>query len=417
MQLSPLQSRLAASIVATVLLLLLYLSLFNPQFALAQDITPGSPITLDEATVWDGAEGELEMRDAMYNPEFQAFDRSIIGRQAASLTSLTNNVPASLNIQSGSSSVFSFDSSQLSSREASPLELRGEPASGDNEERGLSKRASMVYVSANTCLQPSSTSNASSTPPQLTLYVSNSTANTSPGPSADASQQVALTFTEGAVMYNVTTSDIVYVAVAANNVSSDFTGVYNVQIAASVNAWYHSYNETNTEELFWVDSDTKSVLLITQNLTSSHDKLVEQQFTTSKPYVMFAQNIDNPSINGLQYSYCGLNNNAQIAAVRNGQTNTQVTTGITRRGPGGLPKQQFYFDGLNSSASYMGILARNIDNSSNVNVVGGGGSVFRATQFQTKSSMFFLFYNSATDLCYTDPDASQVTETAPWSST
>lgn len=389
MQLSPLQSRLAASIVATVLLLLLYFSLFNPQFALAQEISPGSPIILDEPMVQDGSEGELEMRDVMYEPEFQAFDRSIMGRAASGTTSLTNNVPSSMNIESGSSSVFVFDSSQLSSREAAPLELRGEPILDENEGRKLSKRASStVYISANTCLQPSSNSTTSSSPPQLTLYVSNSTDNTSPGPSADASQQQVLTFTEGAVMYNVTASDTIYVAVAASNISSNFSGVYNIQIAASIDGWYHSYNETNTEELFWVDSDTKSVLLITQNLTTNRDRDEDQQLMNNKPYVMFAQNMEDPSINGLRYSYCGLNNNAQIAAVRNGQTNTQVTTGITRRGSGGYPKQEFYFDGLNSSARYLGILAKNIDNSSSTNVVGGGGSVFRATQFETKSSEF-----------------------------
>lgn len=390
MQLSPLQSRFAASIVATVLLLLLYFSLFNPQFALAQEIGPGPPIILDEPTVWDDSEAELEMRDLMYEPEFQAFDRSILGRAASGTTSLTNNVPAAMNIESGGSSVFVFDSSQLSTREAAPLELRQESVSEANEERGLLKRASsVVYISANTCLQPLANSTTSSSPPQLTLYVSNSTDNTSPGPSADASQQKVLTFTEGAVMYNFTTSDSVYVAVAASNVSSNFTGIYNVQIAASINAWYHSYNETNTEELFWVDSDTKSALLMTQNLTTSRDRDVLQQFTNKKPYVMFAQNMEDPSINGLRHSYCGLNNNAQIAAVRNGQTNSQVTTGITRRGAGGLPKQQFYFDGLNSSTNYLGILARNVDNSSDTNVVGGGGSVFRATQFATKSSEFW----------------------------
>lgn len=410
MQLSPLQSRLAASIVATVLLIILYFSLFNPQFALAQDVGPISPIVLDESTVWDGSEGELEMRDVMYEPDFSAFDRSIMGRAASGTTSLTNNVPAAMNIEAGSSSVFVFDSTQLSSREASPLELRREPAPETSEESGLSKRASsMVYISANTCLQPSPNSTTSSSPPQLTLYVSNSTDNTSPGPSADASQQQVITFTEGAVMYNFTTSSSVYVTVGASNVSSDFTGIYNVQIAASINAWYHSYNETNTEELFWVDSDTKSTLLITQNLTTTRDKASMEEFTNNKPYVMFAQNIEDPSINGLKHSYCGLNNNAQIAAVRNGQTNTQVTTGITRRGAGGYPKQQFYFDGLNSSATYLGILAKNVDNSTDTNVVGGGGSVFRATQFETKSSEFFssfLFFipffgvgNSSGTLC------------------
>lgn len=400
-QLSPLQSRLAASVIATILLIILYLSLFNPQFALADEITHDSPIMFDDPIPLE--DRELEMRANTYEPEFQAFDRSILGRQAtADTTALTNNVPAAMNIDAGASYVFVFDSSQLSSRE---LELRGEP--GDLEEGAAREGdqmlrrqvASTVYISANTCLQPSSNATTSSEPPQLTLYVSTSSDNTAPGPSADATLQDAVTFTEGAVMYNLTTSGDVYVGVGASNVSSEFSGIYNVQIAGSVDGWYHSYNGTSTDlNLFWVDSDTSSVLLETSNLTTSGDKTVEDQVMASRPYSMFAQNNANPSINGMRYSYCGLNNNAQIAAVRNGEATTQVTTGMTKRGNGAHPKQQFYFSGLNSSAQYTGILARNVDNSTSTNVVGGGGAVFSTTQFETKSGGFRTFRRSSRTL-------------------
>lgn len=393
-QLSPLQSRLAASAVATVLLIILYLTLFNPQFALAEELSSGSPIVLDEPIPLDISQHEFEMRNTMYEPEFEAFDRSILGRAAtADTTTLSNNVPAAMNIAAGASYVFVFDSSQLSSRSAStPLELREEPAAEAEEvatdgEGTLKKRASStVYISANTCLQPSSNSTTSSTPPQLTLYVSTSADNTSPGPSQDITDQDEIPFTQGAVMYNLTTSDTVYLAVGASNMSSDFSGIYNVQVAASVDGWYHSYSETASNiSLFWVDSDTTSVLLETSNLTTSRDQAVEAAAMSSKPYAMFAQNDADPSIDGLRNSYCGLNNNAQIAAVRNGQATTEVTTGMTKRGVGAHPKQQFYFSGLNSSTNYTGILARNVDNSSNTNVVGGGGAVLSFTTFQTKS--------------------------------
>lgn len=395
-QLSPLQSRLAASVVATVLLIILYLTLFNPQFALAEELNLDSPVIFDEPMPLDISEHELEMRNTMYEPEFEAFDRSILGRAAtADTTSLSNNVPAAMNIAAGASYVFVFDSSQLSSREEStPLELRDEPAVGEevagDEEGTLKKRAtSTVYISANTCLQPSS--NSSSTPPQLTLYVSTSADNTNPGPSEDITDQDEVPFTQGAVMYNLTTSDTVYVAVGASNMTSDFSGIYNVQIAASVDGWYHSYSETASNiSLFWVDSDTTSVLLETSNLTTSRDRAVEEVAMLSTPYAMFAQNDADSSIDGLQNSYCGLNNNAQIAAVRNGQATTEVTTGMTKRGVGGHPKQQFYFSGLNSSTSYTGILARNVDNSTNTNVVGGGGAVLSTTTFQTKSGKSYL---------------------------
>ena len=97
---------------------------------------------------------------------------------------------------------------------------------------------------------------------------------------------------------------------------------------------------------------------------------------------MYAKNKDDRSIDGLKYSYCGLQKHAQIAATKNGQFSSMVSTGMTKRGPGNLPKQQFFFSGLNSSASYLGILAR--DGSEN-GFAGGGGHVFRATSFSTKS--------------------------------
>ncbi|KAH8771954.1 stretch-activated Ca2+-permeable channel component-domain-containing protein [Diaporthe sp. PMI_573] len=400
MQLSPLQSRFAASAIATVVLIIIYFTLFPPQFAFAEEISHGSPVILDDSAGLGVADTELETRDLLYEPEFDAFDRSILGEVTKRDTlSLSNNVPNQMNLAAGETLVYLFPGSQLSStQDAAALELRGEPGDSGEEEVDVfadlyeqdhvSRRATaaMVYVSANTCLQPTGNSTTSSGPPQLTLYVSNSTDNTSPGPSADASKQEVVPFTQGAVMFNFTASDDLYMGVSASNVSDDFSGIYNFQIAASVDMWYHSYNESMSDELFWVDSDTTSVLLMTQNLTTTQDKDTEQQLMDSRPYVMFAQNDAVPSIDGMRYSYCGLDNYAQIAAVRNGKETSQITTGITRRGAGGHPKQQFYFSGLNASSKYQGILARNANATTDVNIPGGGGHVLRATTFETKST-------------------------------
>lgn len=399
MQLSPLQSRFAASAIATVLLIIIYFTLFPPQFAFAEEISHGSPIILDGSTGLEDADTELDARELLYEPEFDAFDRSILGEVTKrDILSLANNVPNQMNLNAGDTLVYLFPSSELSSsHDASSLELRGQAGASDEEEDvfadlyepdHLSKRATAttVYISANMCLLPTGNSTTSSEPPQLTLYVSNSTDNTSPGPTADASKQEVVPFKEGAVMFNFTASDDLYMGVSASNVSDEFSGIYNFQIAASVDMWYHSYNESMSDELFWVDSDTTSVLLMTQNLTTTRDKDTEQQLMDSRPYVMFAQNDAVPSINGMRNSYCGLDNYAQIAAVRNGKETTQITTGITRRGAGGHPKQQFYFSGLNASSRYRGILARNANATTDVNVPGGGGHVLRATTFETKSS-------------------------------
>lgn len=417
MQLSPLQSRLAASVIATVLLIILYLSLFNPQFALAQEMNHVSPIMLEDSISLDvPADSEFEMRNAIYEPEFQPFDRSIVGRATTFDTvTLTNNVPAANNLNAGESMVFVFDNSQ-------ELELREEPAiseeASDGEEGRPRKRATTtLYISANTCLQPSANSTTSASPPQLTLYVSNSTDNKTPGPSADPTQQVIQTFTKGAVMYNMTTSDTAYVAIAAGNMSSNYSGIYNFQIGMSVDGWYHTYNETDTQELFWVDSDTTSVLLMTQNLTTSRDQKIMERIMSTPPYVMFAQSHADNSIAGMEYSFCGLSNKAQIAAERNGQATTQILTGMTKRGAGRHPKQQFYFSGLNSSTKYQGILARNVDNSTNTNVRGGGGTVFRATEFETKSSRLYPQTTSSTFLRNSRLTSTQASATALSSST
>ncbi|KAG8159327.1 hypothetical protein KVR01_010988 [Diaporthe batatas] len=399
MQLSPLQSRFAASAIATVVLIIVYFTLFPPQFAFAEETSHVSPVVLDGSAGLELADTDSETIELVYEPEFDAFDRSILGEVTKRDTlSLTNNVPNQMNLVSGQTLVYVFQGSQLSSaQDAAALELRAEAETSEGEEVDvfadlyeqdqLPKRATatMVYISANTCLQPTGNS-TSSGPPQLTLYVSNSTDNTSPGPLADASKQEVVPFTEGAVMFNLTASDDLYMGVSASNYSDDFSGIYNFQIAASVDMWYHSYNESMSDELFWVDSDTTSVLLMTQNLTTTRDKGTEEQLMESRPYVMFAQNDAVPSINGMRYSYCGLDNYAQIAAVRNGKETTQITTGITRRGAGGHPKQQFYFSGLNASSKYQGILARNANATTDVNVPGGGGHVLRATTFETKST-------------------------------
>jgi calcium channel MID1 len=408
MQLSPLQSRLAASLLASCLLIALYFTLFSPHFAIAHNVPGNSPIVLDDADLLT-----LEPRgplDPIYEPEFAAFDRSILGRAPAGVTALTNNEAMPMNAVTGSTQLFMFTADTMPARAMSDasLELRVEnngserrstdsEGSEENEEGlapgagldGLVKRqvARTVYISANTCEQPRplAASNTTADPPQLTLYVSNADSNQSPGPLADAGSQFQVNFTEGAVMFNLTVSGDVYVGVHAPN-ATGYTGQYNFRVAASTDGYFYTYNERDDADLIWVDSDAQGALLITHNLTESTDPAVEQKIMSMQPYVMFAHNSGDKSINGLKLSYCGLQNHAQIAATKNGQFTSMVSTGMTKRGQGNLPKQQFFFSGLNSSASYLGILARDGNSSVSGNgLAGGGGHVFKATSFSTKS--------------------------------
>jgi len=134
MQLSPLQSRFAASAIATVVLIIIYFTLFPPQFAFAEEISHGSPVILDDSAGLGVADTELETRDLLYEPEFDAFDRSILGEVTKRDTlSLSNNVPNQMNLAAGETLVYLFPGSQLSStQDVAALELRGEP--GDSGE-------------------------------------------------------------------------------------------------------------------------------------------------------------------------------------------------------------------------------------------------------------------------------------------
>jgi len=407
MQFSPLQSRLAASLIASCLLIALYFTLFSPHFAVAAEVRGHSPIVIDDVD----SPSAFQARDPLdptYEPEFSAFDRSILGRAPAGVSSLPKVGAASMNVVAGTTQVFVFSVDPISARTVAEgsLELRGghnvtesqrlgdkfaerglAPDSEDSNELARRQSSRTVYISANTCQQspPVARSNTTSSAPQLRLYVSKSEANQSPGPLADNDSQFEVEFTEGAVMFNLTVSGDVYIGIHAPN-STVFNGAYNFELSASTNAYFFTYNETEEADLIWVDSDAQGALLITHNLTESSDPALEQKIMNSQPYVMFAQNKDDRSIDGLKYSYCGLQKHAQIAATKNGQFSSMVSTGMTKRGPGNLPKQQFFFSGLNSSASYLGILAR--DGSEN-GLAGGGGHVFRATSFSTKSGKQF----------------------------
>jgi calcium channel MID1 len=421
MQLSPLQSRLVASVIASFLILVIYLFLSSPHFALAAEL---NAIPLDHDATIDANRWTLEhtleetestetpeLRGDTYEPDFGLFDRGIIGRAPPGVTSVVNNVPNNQNIEPGTVVTFVFQMDSLSGRGAAEadgaLELRkrssGSPGEDgatdeDTESEGdiagdveLVRRSTTatrtLWISANTCMQPDSGSGTKTTmaPPQLTLYVSTSTDYQTPGPMGDPKKQKFFVFDEGAVMYNTTLTGDVFFSVAAPNVSTVFsTTTYNMDIAASVDQSYHTYDDASTPNLIWVDSDANATLMITGNLTDNSNELI-----STPPYTMFGYTQGDMSVVGIRNSYCGLKLYAQIGGSRSPLPANIMTTGMTRRGTGNVTKQEFYFKGLNSSTTYMGILARDTGAGSNTKrdgVAGGGGLVFRQTEFDTKPS-------------------------------
>ncbi|KAH6626391.1 stretch-activated Ca2+-permeable channel component-domain-containing protein [Chaetomium sp. MPI-SDFR-AT-0129] len=396
MRLSPLQSRLAASVAASCLLLLLYLVLFPPNFALAAELDrPSTNVGIDELnfSINPAVRGLL---DPTYEARFVDFEPSITGR-AADVIPLANNEPTPMNIDQGTTMPYVFVLPGGMGR--SRMELRSESDDagagvgvtddGDRDdtnphdsERSLRTRqeSRTVYLSANTCLQPQPVdpSKTQSEPPQLELYVSTSPDNKTPGPLADGKTQKKVVFKQGAVVFNISVSDDVYIGIYAPDTGDQFSGQYNVRLAASVDSLYYTYNDRDDADLLWVDSDSQGALLRTQNLTQS----------TDQSYVLFAHNKKDRAINGLKYSFCGLQNYAQIAAMRDGRHNTMVRTSMTKR-QGNVPQQQFFFSGLNASADYIGILAKDGEDHGNLerrqSGVMRGSEVFRQTNFSTKS--------------------------------
>ncbi|KAL1840730.1 hypothetical protein VTJ49DRAFT_170 [Mycothermus thermophilus] len=421
MSLSPLQSRLVASLVASCLLLLLYLFLFPPQFALAAELRNPSPVVFDDAEFAAGfaprAAAAAAAAGPAYDPDFSLFDRSIIGRASDGPTLLTNNEPMAMNIDPGATQNFVFSWQELSGRDAEEgrLELRGndhhhnvsqERSAGagatagrdvaedhSGEQTLVARQTSrMIWISATTCQQPqpADPSKTMANPPQLTLYISKTPANQSPGPGADRGTQDVVVFEEGGAWYKFTTDDVVYLGVHAPDMTEDSKGGFSFLLAASIDEYYYSYEADAVDDLYLVDSDSQGAILMTKDLMDSPDPVKEQQIMGTQPYALFAHNAADPAINGLKRSYCGLKTYAHMAVTNDGRSSEMIKTVVTKRGKSNIPKQQFFFTGLNASAEYIAILAQDTRGSGDLGkrqVLGQGRGplVFRETSFRTKS--------------------------------
>ncbi|KAH8821679.1 BcMID1, Ca2+ channel protein [Xylogone sp. PMI_703] len=405
---SPLQSRLAASLIASLMLILIYFTFSSSYFAYAAELdsmrqdlnyNPSS-----ELLVLDLDTDALESWDDGYQAEFVGLDRSIIGRvpTANDAMPLINNRPVLTNVPQGVTMQYMFSNaslfgdlspapagfpSPLLPRSLNGEEIRDNDGWADIRSRQLAPTANRtLYISVNTCQQPTSQDTNKGPPPQLVLYISQSENNTAPGPAGDPKTQQAFPLVEGAILLNLTASGDVYMGLSGVN-TTDYDGVWNAEIAASIDAPYHYYNDDDPN-LFLVDSDSSSALLITNNLTTAavNSSIFREWLQTPPPFVMFASSHDDTAVVGLRGSYCGLEKTAQIAATKDGQGTGLVQTGITTRGLGGLPKQQFYFNGLSVASSYYGILAMNGNSTATgTGVIGGGGKVYKAMNFTTLS--------------------------------
>lgn len=329
-----------------------------------------------------------------YVPDFVGIDRSIIGRAGDAIQALGNNAPGKSNIEGGQSQFYTFPKKALLGEQSPSTpglpSIIGQRAlqNGDEWEitAELGKRQNtngvMLYISLNTCEQPTSKGPISNgAPDQLKLYVSTSPSNQKP----DASKNdFAVPVDGGFASLNITANNDVFFGVSAPT-NSEFTGIYNYELTASIDDYYASYHdETYT---YFVDSDTNSALFYTNDTTSQNSSTAVfkqwMSLSNSPPFSVYVQNQDNPSILGMQNSMCALKNYAQVR----GSTNTDTSMTISGDGQ---PKQQFHVKGLNGSSAYyaiMGVDGNSTD--SGGGVVKGGGTVWKSANFSTKSGNLF----------------------------
>lgn len=384
MQLSPLQSRLAASLGASLFIFALYVLLFTPTFASATELP------IDHVVRFDPSLEGTDSLDISYEPDFAAFDRSLIGRAPAGVTALEDDDVENSNADPGTIVCYMVERSALFGRDTVAARATTD-TDEDDEESSTSSKSKTIYISANTCLQPAMTKKEESAP-QLRLYVSTSSDVTCPSTAAELAKMKLVEFDHGAAMYSLNATGNVYFGISAPNITANYTDTYNYEIAMSLGEYYHQFDSDSDPELYWMDSDSSSALLWSRNLTVSQTESQTILRKQKLPYDIFIENSDSDSINGLQHSYCGLKKQAGLWATSDGSSgkgSDNIKMAFTTRGPGEFVKQQFYLEGLNSSSSYSGILVqtRNTTNSTSSKskraTVGGGGIVFRATNFST----------------------------------
>ena len=400
-KLTVLQSRLLGSVLALLLIIALYFSISSRTFAYAQDIDTipaeykHNDFVLTQYILDDDFETEdkeLQVEDGDTGAE--RGDEELKKRQQAwEGLGLTNNVPMLDNAPQGTVRYYRFANESIWKELTPAGRARGAedhvwvPPDNILEQRedmesGLTRRANatrMVYITLNTCLQPNDPTDilgSKPPPPQLTLYVSQN--NTTPGPGQPEKDQRAVEAQHGFANITIEASRDVYIAVAAPN-TTDFRGIYNVEVAASIDGRYHNF-VSSSADLFFIDSDSRSALLATRNLTldGPESPIYKKWMEISPPYIVFAHNQSDLRISGVSHSYCGLEKYASI-------TGAQIDTTMTNVTLGSFPKQQFYIEGLNASSQYYGILAMTGNSSARGDDVVGGVAVWQTMNFSTQS--------------------------------
>ncbi|KAL8927986.1 MAG: hypothetical protein Q9208_002061 [Pyrenodesmia sp. 3 TL-2023] len=360
------------------------------------------------------------VREDQYEPDFVQLDRDIIGRAEEDVMRLANNAPRSVNISQGNLHIWTFPMDILEgppgqARPRFPLDPTA--ANISRLEQDLIQLATQsshagnmrnVFLTISTCDQPSKSVDRTAAPPQLEVYVSRSPANRRP----DVGSNDRVIPVQGGYG-NITLRDVmgdIWVGVRAPE-SDDFTGEYNYELAASIDAPYATHFEIgnspwDTRIASW-DTDSYSAILATGDITNSVSNSPEfgaWLAMTPPPFTIYVNRQRDPWRDGLRRSVCGLKNHAQVK--NNSSDNNMVEIG-------GQPKQLFYVEGLDRSSSYDAFMA--LDKGPIDSTIGGGGAVWSATTFTTKSDNNCKIIHSlpfCTDVAYAVPSNPNMNMTA-----
>ena len=421
----PLQSRLLALVVAICLFLALPTA-FTPRYLVcAAELVvvpdhdglnqPALHAPMDEEVAHTESDN-LDMEGSGgYAPAFAYLDRSLIGRQADDVQSLTNNVKMEMDISPGATVYFAVPKGQSNVRRSddAPLEaldaLGAENASGEagqreetdvvskdnldniGEGRELKKRqGGTVYISANTCRQPTPSVNGtapSGDHPQLVMYVSTSPQEKKPGPGY---QGPTVLFDTGYASYEAQASGDVYIGISAPNLDNAWFGSWHFEIAASIDRLYHNYDD-DSPFLDMIDTDSESALFITPALGKANDSQALDSWNNQNPFKMYVFPAGNwTQITGLEHSYCALTAQFNMNSTKNFTVDTTITTRFLDKSP----KSQFHVKGLDAATTYNGFLVvgENQQTASlpDVGIVSGGGMVFQQFNWTTKVGMHLM---------------------------
>lgn len=342
-----------------------------------------------------------------YEGDFLGYDKGIFGRVPGvdDPAVLINNRPDKKNVIQGGLNSYSFLKASVlaepvpyvagfqASVGGSSKNKREEGFEGLlKEENSLQSRQSTrtsgtVYISVNTCSQPDPVQNTTvEPPPQLQLYVSTSEQNTTPGPTKDSNTQEMRLFEGGVVTFEVTATGDVFIGVYGEGTTA-YTGVWDAEITVSIDGWYHTFHNETGPNLYLVDSDSNSALLVTGNLTNenSSSPVYQAWMNTPPPFTIFSSNKDNQGLMGLQNSYCALNLLADIAPIANRRS--QDVHAVITNIHNGQPTQQFYIDSLSAASTYNIALGMPGNTGSDGIAAGGGGQVWKMTNFTTLSGL------------------------------